>query len=757
VNSHLNIEQVAQEIFQTLRSFDYESVLYDDNGNIVYEPTEARRFFIKTRNMLVAIVDKGEDSTLKLYLGSDVNVMDIKGLRTSLRAIATKYNILYNVREFGKEISPQDFATNSSVHENFRSNMYLLEGMYGTSRSSYLKLENARMIVRHKKRINEESVGSRGRNIDSIYIENNAGERHLFPTTNLAPARAMAHHVDTGGSWADSVGQQIGRMATDYANLGITQNYIFAGDEQIAEGALEARLRLRESIADYRSIFEKMCRNGRRMEAKEEIESRRALTEDAMELDSLTESLSQNICIEGKELPKEVLESVARVFETEDRRFKLKRENDDNYIAVLSRKVDKDAWEAFKTGTLALDKSKLPTTVPKFADLGSKLVFWAREIGAACEEESMGNLFSYIAEEMNRVSNKKNRLSDVRYEKDVQNYKMNTKLLADMKAVVSIAMKRAGVGTLSEAAPALETVKIFNQVNVNKSAWDAFKTGKIETFTPVSFDHHPQFVSDDAILGWCMGHIAEKTKDETLGNLFGLVSDSFAAHDHHGVPLESLKRVVHCAVKALRLKLPTVVAHTPAIREHFEWINEFKIGKILAEDERSRMDNNEEMAGQALDELYSNFDMDAFIKSTDIDPMYDDGDMVLNGSELKSDLTSYLTHEAEVNAVDPSLNVDDLADEIMEKIVKPYLSEKGYSIEGGIDEAHDELNDLGNDEVELDDFHFPTNQGDDLIDDVTPSTVRDLDTGKEEELPSDDYLNRLTSLAGMAGSGNFTR
>ena len=49
---------------------------------------------------------------------------------------------------------------------------------YGTSKSSYQKLESAKLIIKHTKPVNEESRGSRSRNINAIYIENADGERY---------------------------------------------------------------------------------------------------------------------------------------------------------------------------------------------------------------------------------------------------------------------------------------------------------------------------------------------------------------------------------------------------------------------------------------------------------------------------------------------------------------------------------------------------------------------------------------------------
>lgn len=215
----------CSEIFQILRAYGRDLVLYDEAGNRVYEPTEARRFYMLGENILLSIQEDGDNSSLKLYLSNSVNLDQANGFISMLRNLTTKSNLLFHVKKFDKEIKPQDFATRASVNEQENLNMNLMEGLYGTSKSSYLKLESARMIVRHSAKVNENMIGSRGRNIQAIFVENVLGERFLFPVNMLSGGRAMTQHVNQGGSFADEVGQQIIRMAQDFRNLARVQQH----------------------------------------------------------------------------------------------------------------------------------------------------------------------------------------------------------------------------------------------------------------------------------------------------------------------------------------------------------------------------------------------------------------------------------------------------------------------------------------------------------------------------------------------------
>jgi len=83
-----------------------------------------------------------------------------------------------------------------------------LSRMSGSTKTSYQTLESVKMIVRHRKAVDEEVRGSRSRQISAIFLEQ-AGERFRFPHNNLQGARAMARHMYEGGEMGDAVGTYI--------------------------------------------------------------------------------------------------------------------------------------------------------------------------------------------------------------------------------------------------------------------------------------------------------------------------------------------------------------------------------------------------------------------------------------------------------------------------------------------------------------------------------------------------------------------
>jgi predicted RNA-binding protein with TRAM domain len=308
----IDFSELALETFQVLRAYGKEIVLYDENGNRVFEPSDARRFYLEDDNILVSVLEDGDNSAIKVYLSDHITIAEVMEFATVLRHIATQFNVLFNLRKYNKQLVPKDFATQAAVQEQKEySSMNIMEGLYGTSKSSYLKLENARMIVRHSARVNENMIGGRGRSIQSIFIENAQGERFLFPVNVLSGARAMTQHVNHGGTFADEVGQQIIRMAQDFSNLSNVANHIYAHQKSLPAEAMNVRESVRESAKALRHTFERLCRDDASyVRESARITEGEALTESA--LSESVEALRSFLAIEGIELADTVLESVCK-------------------------------------------------------------------------------------------------------------------------------------------------------------------------------------------------------------------------------------------------------------------------------------------------------------------------------------------------------------------------------------------------------------------------------------------------------------
>lgn len=397
----MNFETISSEAFQILRSYDYTCLLYDDEGKQVYEPTEARRFFAKSKNILLSIIDEGEDSSLRLFVAKSLPVTSITGMIDALRAMSTKFGVVFNVRQWDRdEMTPKDFSTRSSVTEG--ETMNILEGLYGTSRSSYLKLENARMIVRHKVRINEERIGARGRNIEAIFVENKDGERVKFPTVDLAPARALTHHVDHGGSWNDKVGESIMSMAGDYANLKEAARYIRSNGSRLTEDAHRVDQSVRSHLREMRAVFECACKRSRYDEAVETIAKHvsEALTEgEQARIAEGVAALGSLLNTDESCVSEKVLETISRCLKEDGSAFKLGREpKEEDMISVFGQRVSKDAWSKLRHEKRIELRPAQNEHQPEFRTPLQMMCWQLSGISKRCRDDSMANLLGFVAE-----------------------------------------------------------------------------------------------------------------------------------------------------------------------------------------------------------------------------------------------------------------------------------------------------------------------------------------------------------------------
>jgi hypothetical protein len=398
----VNIQGIALETFEILRSFDMAVMLYDEDGKQVYEPSEAIRFYSRARNLLVSVVENNEDSSVRLWIGKSADVDSMTNLINALRTMSTKYNVVFNVRKWSRDKLELKDVAKTVMHEG-RSPMYMFEGLFGTSRSSYLKLENARMIVRHSARINENVVGARGRDIETIHIENDVGERILFPTNNLAPARAMTHHVDNGGTWADPIGDQIMRMAQDFANLGAANRHIYSAGDELTEAAHEVRHNVRVAIKEMRRVFECMCRKTSYQRTVEALLSKaQKLTEAEVDYSGKVAEMASLLNTQTRHLDESVLTSIVTVLEDEEVKKKIMppRESSLELISVMGRKVNKPAWEAFKQRQLDLTPALPSEDNPNFSNPMTEVIYRLSELAVRCRDDSMMNLLSFVSDQL---------------------------------------------------------------------------------------------------------------------------------------------------------------------------------------------------------------------------------------------------------------------------------------------------------------------------------------------------------------------
>jgi len=134
------------------------------------------------------------------------------------------------------ELKPMDHDSKITLYDKDKDkekkkNEAVAEGLTGTAKRSYENLNKTKLIIRHKGKVDETVPGSRSRQIQSLYIENEDGERFKYPLTHLAGARAMMRHVSNGGRPHDEFGEHIVSTSEDIAKLNSFSRYVTNKDQ----------------------------------------------------------------------------------------------------------------------------------------------------------------------------------------------------------------------------------------------------------------------------------------------------------------------------------------------------------------------------------------------------------------------------------------------------------------------------------------------------------------------------------------------
>ena len=248
------------DLFNKIRSQFTNIRLGDENGAATADPDSAVFFEFEFQedsdtfgSVSVSIAD---GDTMKVFYNRnlvDKIDEDSKGewyaFLKELKDFAVEHQLRFDVRDITKNnLSKQDYEnladTNKTVNTDEMSEELnritklagvekapVAEGLTGTSKSSFENLNKTKLIIRHKGKVDETVPGARSRQIQSLYIENEEGERFKYPLTHLAGARAMQRHVSNGGRPHDEFGEHIVATSEDIAKLNSFSRYVTNKDQ----------------------------------------------------------------------------------------------------------------------------------------------------------------------------------------------------------------------------------------------------------------------------------------------------------------------------------------------------------------------------------------------------------------------------------------------------------------------------------------------------------------------------------------------
>jgi hypothetical protein len=210
-------------------------------------------------------------------------------LRKSLKNIASDYLLSFDYKKFSKTIKPK--AEKIDIAKSSEKDMAdVMEGigpMTGSTKTSYQPVDSVKIVVKHKKAVNEEVRGARSRNIHSIYIQRGE-EKFKMAENNLKAARAMARHINMGGEMFDTVGSAITEMAQEERKLKEFVKYVRSANLVNEENESYVTLAL-ENIEHIQGLMKKVTGIKTYASAIEEVRSR-----------SEVEMLNDDIDLESK-------------------------------------------------------------------------------------------------------------------------------------------------------------------------------------------------------------------------------------------------------------------------------------------------------------------------------------------------------------------------------------------------------------------------------------------------------------------------
>lgn len=280
----VNIDKIAEKTMKIIQGLGLQPKMYDSSqGKSVADPLKARYFFVEVPNMMIFIDEESHELNVDLGEKTDLDNPQVKKLVNMMKDTARSNLLDFNTKSFGKHIEPKNYAFKIEQNKEQTMSDVFNEGispLEGSSRTSRQTLENARIIVKHRNPVNEESRGSRSRNISAIFIENGEGERFKYPFKHLNGARAMARHVANGGVPSDMVGEAIVEHSSnlsklkEFMNVVNKQGLVNESNRSIVANVKQKMESIKESIKriqgakGYTAFVESMALNEKSDEAE---------------------------------------------------------------------------------------------------------------------------------------------------------------------------------------------------------------------------------------------------------------------------------------------------------------------------------------------------------------------------------------------------------------------------------------------------------------------------------------------------------
>jgi hypothetical protein len=253
------LNTISSDLFNKIRSRFSDIKIGDAQGAVIDDESQARffDFSYKVHGKKLGRVNlKIDEKSLTVIYNTDMidNAGDSKtdwyDFLKELRKFASSNFLTFDTRDITK--SNLDKRDYEYLSKDSGENKMSESRLFGTSKTSYQDVGEAKIIVKHSAPVNANNPAGRTQRIESIYIESSNGERFRYPSKHLNGARAMAVHVANGGAPYDAIGGYISGLSEEISKLRQFKNYtqrsgvmaeaLSGVTEQVAERIKEIKL-----------------------------------------------------------------------------------------------------------------------------------------------------------------------------------------------------------------------------------------------------------------------------------------------------------------------------------------------------------------------------------------------------------------------------------------------------------------------------------------------------------------------------------
>ena len=218
------MENSAQtQLYDILVTRDLEPKMKDAAGQDTSNPAKASTFIFdwktENKNYGTVVILLGAEQNLIVFYGDNVGRSMDRGDKDAW------YDFLHQLKQFS--VSP-DIGLSFDL-QNINKLKYTMQGMaaikeglfegyYGNKKFSYSdQPKKVKLVIKHSRPLGEGD--KRYRNIESLFVETQDGERFKVPSKNLAHGRMLSRHISEGGNPYDAFGQHINEIVSEMSTL----------------------------------------------------------------------------------------------------------------------------------------------------------------------------------------------------------------------------------------------------------------------------------------------------------------------------------------------------------------------------------------------------------------------------------------------------------------------------------------------------------------------------------------------------------